>query len=58
MYGKVFTDLKFGHFFCPFFKTLDILRQKNNFSLHKLFLACEYQKNNFHFVIVILKIKT
>jgi hypothetical protein len=52
MYGKVFIDLKIGHFFCPFFKSGDILWQKNNFSLQKLFLACGYQKNNYNFVTI------
>ena len=52
MCGKVFTVLKIGHFFCPFFKTLDILCLKNLISQHKVFLACDHQKNNFHFVTI------
>ena len=47
MCGKVFTVLKIGHFFCPFFKTLDILWQKNNFPQHKVFLACGHKKKQF-----------
>ena len=52
MYGKVFIDLKIGHFFCPIFKSEDILCLKKYFSLHKLFLSCGYQKNNYIFVTI------
>jgi hypothetical protein len=47
-----FLNFENWTFFCPFFKTLDILWQKNKFSLQKLFLAYGDQKNNFIFVTI------